>query len=213
MFFGFCEADSQLHEFGPGCRVGEAAHPGPDFLQVTTSNPSGLRAKKLTAIEQGTGIHCFSETQLSEISASQSRRIMQGLARPHGRQVRLITGHPAPLRPNSDWAGSWTGVAMLSDWPAQSLCLPWPANTFETGRVQLVQHLLPGFPLLIGNIYGFSQNHARATALTDQLLAPFTQELVLGRTGPRILCGDLNASAPDLEQVRIWESIGWRFRS
>ena len=99
MLFGVCEADSQLYEFGPGCRVGEATNPGPDFLQVTTSDPSGLRAKELTAIEQGIGIHCFSETQLSDISASQSRRMLQSLARPSGRQVRLITGHPAPLRP------------------------------------------------------------------------------------------------------------------
>ena len=66
------------------------------------------------------------------------------------REVRLLGGSPAPLRQNSTWAGSWTGVSMLSDVPAAALDVPWPMEHWNSGRVLLTRHWAHQLPITIG---------------------------------------------------------------
>ena len=68
---------------GPAAfRFGEAAHPGPaDILQISTSNPSGLRNKESLYSDWGAGIHCFSETQLSAVTLPSSCARFRRLAK------------------------------------------------------------------------------------------------------------------------------------
>ena len=89
--------------------------------------------------------------------------------------------------------------------------MPLPPGLRETGRIQLVQLHLGRLPLLCANIYGYPQGptHASPAALTDALLAPLSQELILGRSGPRIVAGDFNHNLEDLEQLQLWKSLGW----
>ena len=191
-------------------RVGEASHPGPagDFW-ISTSNPSGLRGKEPHLVELGVGVHCVSESQLSAVTFPQVRACLQSLARQQNRSLRCLAGWPVALRANSSWAGSWAGVLTCSDWPAHPVRLPWPPNLFETSRVQVAQILVSGFPVLLTNVYGYARSHARAVASTEALLGPITQEIVLGRTGVRVICGDFNASEDDFLQVQMWKQHGW----
>ena len=121
-----------------------------------------------------------------------------------GRNIRALAGAAAPLRAHSEWAGSWTGVMVAADWPMHPVQIPWPAGIFETARAQIAQVLIEGFPLLVANVYGYSRSHPQAAAATDALLEPITKELVFGRVGPRVICGDLNAEEDGLLQTRLW---------
>ena len=192
------------------CRFGEAQHPGPSFdFWISTSNPSGLRGKELHAAEMGVGVHCFSETQLSAVTLPQVDAQLRALCRRQGRNLRVASGAPAPLRAHSEWAGSWSGVLLTADWPLHPVRIPWPRGMFETARVQIAQVLAQGCPLLFANVYGYSRSHLQAAAATDALLEPVTKEVVLGRAGPRIVCGDLSADESALLQVQIWRQQGW----
>ena len=191
-------------------RVGEASNPGPDnSFWLTTSNPSGLRGKEAVLIEHEIGIHCLSETQLSSVTMPTCKRTLQHLGKDQHRCIRVVSWAPAPLRAHSTWAGAWTGVLSISDWPAREVSIVWPDGLYETGRLQVVQHCIPGLPLLVANIYGYSPNHPHAAASTDALLAPITKEIVLGRIGPRAIVGDFNAAQDDLSQVSLWKQAGW----
>ena len=176
---------------------------------ISTSNPSGLRGKVPHALELEQGVHCFSETQLSSITLPQTISQFRVLGKQQGRNVRAVAGAAAPLRAHSEWAGSWSGVLIAADWPTHSAQMPWPNGIYETARVQLAQILIESFPLLVANVYGYSRGHPRAEAATDALLEPITREVVFGRLGPRVICGDLNADEDSLLQTRVWRQQGW----
>ena len=192
------------------CRFGEALHPGPaSDVWISTSNPSGLRGKVEHALEFGCGVHCFSETQLSSVTLPQVKAQFRALGKTQGRNLRTVAGAAAPLRAHSDWAGHWSGVLVAADWPLHPVRIPWPPGVWETARVQLAQVLIEGCPLLVANVYGYSRGHTQAAQATEALLEPITREVVFGRIGPRIICGDLNADEDQLLQTRIWRQQGW----
>ena len=196
-------------------RVGEARNPGPDVqytsLQIGTTNPTGLRGKESLLMEAGEGIWHLSETQLSQATQASTRRAFRSLGTACNRRVRPIFGAPAEVRTNSRWAGSWTGVLIASDFPSQQLTLPWPDGVYETGRVTTALHMVCGLPLLSAAVYGYPKSaaHPRARDQTDALLQTLTTELVLGRSGPRIICGDLNHDQHVLSELDVWRSRGW----
>ncbi|CAJ1372896.1 unnamed protein product, partial [Effrenium voratum] len=201
-------------------RIGEARNPGPsnplppteELLVVGTTNPSGLNGKEEIQINQDPGIWLLAETQLSYISGPTSRKRLAALGRAHQRQVRCIEGAPAPLRANSLWAGSWSGVMMISDFPAQAITLPWEPGAFETGRVATGRHFIDDLPITTTVVYGFAQGptYPNAKALTDQLLTTVTKEVVLGMQGVRIIAGDFNMTADSSPQIAIWRQHGWQ---
>ena len=142
------------------------------------------------------GIHCcYSETQLSHVTQHSTCNNLRYHARCQGRQLRCHAGAPAPLRSGSEWAGQWTGVLTTSDFPS---CL-------------VTHHQVGELPVLCANVHGFPSGPTfpRALADTELLLEPLTRELVLGRTGPRLICGDLNQSHEALQQTQLWSSLGW----
>ena len=195
-----------------GLRIGEASHPGPhNLVAVGTTNPTGLRGKESLAVDIGPGIFHYSETQLSAHSLPSASRAIRACGSAQNRDIRVHAGAPAPVRTNSSWAGSWSGVLTTSDWPSRSLTLPWQAGAFQTARVQAVQHYLGQHCLISANIYGFAPGFGcpDAAQKTDQLLTTVTQELVIGGRGPRIIAGDFNQDADRLEQLRIWRERGW----
>ena len=195
-------------------RFGEADHPGPsrvpDFC-ISTSNPSGLRAKEQHFLPWGPGIHCFSETQLSAVSLPASKRQFQSSARAEGRTVRALSGAPAPLRVNSLWAGTWSGVLQVSDLPCREHNLIWPSGLYETGRILLAQHFHESTTLMVATVYGYPQGPTwpDAQARTDLLLSTLTKEVVFGSRGFRVICGDFNHDLDRLQQCAVWESQGW----
>ena len=193
-------------------RIGEAANPGPQAsVRISTTNPSGLRGKEAIVVELGAGISLLSETQISSVTQPPCRAAFRALGCELHREVRTHFGHPAPLRAHSDWAGAWTGVATVSDFPSQSVQVTWPDATYESGRVQIVRHAVGDLPLISANVYGFArgQTHEAALQQTNELLVPLTKEIVLGRRGPRIIGGDLNHDADSLQCTHIWREQGW----
>ena len=119
-----------------GIRYGEADHPDPssgNLLTVGVNNPSGLRQKEQTLLDLGPGIWSIAETQLSATTFKTSSHILRKEARALNRDIRLHSGSPAPLRTGSQWAGSWTGVAILADVPTSPLDVPWHAEHWNSG--------------------------------------------------------------------------------
>ena len=129
-------------------------------LAVGTSNPSGLRRKEPILAGLGPGISVKSSFLRSR-SSVQERRF--------GHWANTSTVTSAYTRPgrssaasNSEWAGSWSGVLTLSDWPSRQLSIAMQPGVYETGRIHLVQHVVNGLPLLTTNLYGHASGQARA---------------------------------------------------
>ena len=195
------------------CRVGEAANPGPPHLvQIGTTNPSGLRGKEAHLLECGTGIFTLAETQLSSVTQPASKKALVAMGRQQQRHLRILYGAPASLRVGSNWAGSWSGVAQVSDYPAKPLSLAWPSGLWQTGRVLAAQHMVAQVSVLIASLYGYApgSTHQDALKRTDSILEVFTKEVVLGRRGIRAVCGDFNHSEQALEQIAVCKSHGWQ---
>lgn len=221
IFFNLPMGDSQ-HFFCPmeplqdgTIRYGEARHPGPSLgeqLTVGVSNPGGLRQKEDVLLGMGPGIWAMAETQLSATTFKTCSGTLRASGRALNRDVRLHGGAPAPLRTGSTWAGKWTGVAVLSDFPTATLDVPWPSEHWDSGRVLMTRHWVNNLPVNLGTIYGYAQGPTwpRAQQLTDQLLETFTVEMVLGMSGVRILAGDFNQEPGQLVQQQIWMRHGWR---
>ena len=195
-----------------GKRVGEATHPGPrQCITIATSNPSILRNKEPLVVQQLADVFCLSETQLSAAMQPNAKASLRKLGRQVGVDLRVNFGAAAPLRSNSTWAGAWTGVASVSLWPSRPITLSLPSGLFETGRIQVTQHVVHETALLVANVYKYSPRptHPDARDKTDCLLQPLTEEVVLGRGGPRLIAGDFNHSHHALTQTQIWMRHGW----
>eukprot|EP00435_Cladocopium_sp_Y103_P058544 s772_g20.t1 len=199
-----------------GIRFGEARNPGPvpnqaGMLTVGVSNPGGLRSKEDIVMQMGVGIWTMTETQLSQVTTRNSVRAFKAGGNKLNRHIRPHFSHPAPLRAGSTWAGRWSGVCTVSDWPSMKLQLPWPKEHWATGRVLLTRHWIQQTPITVGGFYGYAQGPTwpRAKALSDQLLTTFTREVVIGMSGIRILVGDYNQEPGDLVQQQLWAQYGW----
>ena len=198
-----------------GVRYGEALHPGPAgplSFSIYATNPSGLRGKEAVLLEHGSGVYLIAETQLSAVTQKSCRGQISTLGRASGKSWRTHFGAAAHLRANSDWAGTWTGVATISEYPSRGVKVQWPPQTFETGRIAITQHHVGNLPLLTAVVYGVprSQAHTRALEDTERLLQPLTREVVLGRKGPRIIAGDFNHPAEACREIAIWQGEGWQ---
>ncbi len=194
---------------------GEALNPGPvdsddDSIWFSFSNPSGLRSKESHLIDFGPGVHSCSETQLSSVTQPSCSNQLRALGRQQDRNLRVHLGAPAPLRSNSDWAGSWTGVATVSDFPSQEVRLPYPAER-ACGRLLVTQHFIGSVKFLHTVIYGYPPGPTwpHAKALTSSLLEVITNEIVLGAQGPRLVGGDFNLGPHDSPQFDLWRRLGW----
>ncbi|CAE7506880.1 aquIMA [Symbiodinium sp. CCMP2456] len=203
---------TDARQIAPFRRYGEASNPGPEpLISFGTSNPSGLRGKEQHVADLGPGIWQLSETQLSAISLPSSSRALKALTAALHRDVRIFAGAPAPLRTGSSFAGSWTGVLTLSDYPCRPVQLQWLHDSFHTGRIQALHHFVHDTPILTANVYGFpsGKTYVDARARTERLLETLTHELVLGRKGIRMISGDFNHWHAHLDQVQIWKQQGW----
>ncbi|CAK9024948.1 unnamed protein product [Durusdinium trenchii] len=129
-----------------------------------------------------------------------------------GRVVRPLFGAPAALRAGSSWAGTWTGVATISDFVSRPLTLSWQSHEYESGRLLATQHFVQGVCLTKAVVYGYpsSPTWPRSRALTTELLGVVTQDIVLGARGPRIIAGDFNASSTELSVFDTWRRLGWQ---
>ena len=196
-------------------RYGEALHPGPllsGLLSVSVSNPTGIRRKEKHMLEQGVGIHHYAETHLTSITSRSSIGILKTLARQHHREVRCVTGADVKVRTNSQWAGAWSGVAMMADFPTTRLNVQWPPEHWASSRLLMSRSWIGNVPVTSCTFYGYSSGPTwpKARALSDELLTTVTRELIYGCGGVRMVAGDFNCSPGALGQQRAWMEMGWK---
>ena len=213
--------------FTSGIRFGEARHPGPPddnaddqwlppvldgHVRVGCSNPCGLRGKEPLACSLGVGIWGYSETHLTLAAQHGVKHALQRGGVQQNRSIRALFGSPVALRSNSQTAGTWSGVAMHSDYPCQELQIAWPHGERAAGRAMVSRHFVGHHSLLIGATYGFptSPTWPRHKELTQQLLQTMTKELVVGSSGFRLIMGDMNCSRDTPGEFDVWRRYGWQ---
>ena len=206
-------------------RVGEAAVPGPPDAEnppvwslpgqpsfcISIGNPGGL-CNKLDQLQYyPEGWHHFAETQCSGPQLHHAQAHLRALSMQSGRLLRSTSGAPAPLRAGSSYAGSWTGVLAFGDCPLRNIPIDWPSDLHESGRVMVSSAFFHGLEFVAGTVYcpPRGPTHPRAREMSEELLRPLTENIVLGRAGPRLIVGDMNCPPGSLDQMKIWESVGW----
>ena len=194
-----------------GVRIGEARHPGPG-LTLSTSNPGGLRNKEALISSLGPGIHQFSETHVSAHTASAVKNTIKFIGMKEHRHLSTHFGHHAAVRANSQWAGTWSGVASVSDFVCKPLQLDWPTPLWESSRVQATLHNIGLHQILVVNIYGYPRGPTwpKAASLTSALLEHVSKQIVFGFSGLAAICGDMNFNPDELHEFAVWKSLGWQ---
>ena len=206
-------------------RVGEAAVPGPPDVEdppvwalpgqpsfsISIGNPGGLCNKLHHLQSYPEGWHHFAETHCSASQLHHVQAHLRAVSVQSGRLLRSTSGAPAPLRAGSSFAGSWTGVLAFGDCPLRNIPLDWPSDLYKSGRVMVSSAFVNGLELIAGTVYcpPRGPTHPRAREQSEELLRPLTENIVLGRSGPRFILGDMNCPAGSLDQMKLWESLGW----
>ena len=212
-------------------RIGEAAVPGPpgviDLTQdmdqpdwalptdpqfvLSVGNPCGI-SNKLSRLELfPTGWHHLVETHATKRQQCALQGKLKAISRSQDRLLRSTLGHPAPLRPGSQHAGSWTGVLSFGDLPLKEIPIPWPDGVHSSGRVLISVGVVGGLELSIATVYcpPKGPTYPQAQKISEALLTPITEQLVFGRQGARAIMGDFNCSPGSLQQMKLWQSQGW----
>eukprot|EP00435_Cladocopium_sp_Y103_P060860 s232_g22.t1 len=211
-------------------RIGEATVPGPDMSDVDSfldpphwtlpevpvfclgvANPSGISNKHHMLDSLPIGLWHFAETQASHVQQCHLRSYLKGISHRQERHIRAVMGAPAGLRARSATARSWTGVLCFGDCPLRDVPHAWPSSEHSSGRIMLSVAHLGSTVLSMATVYcpPKGPTFPRARALSEELLMPVTEALVLGRSGPRAILGDFNCPAGTLDQTKIWQSQGW----
>ena len=78
-----------------------------------------------------------------------------------------------------------------SDFPCREVHTPWPPEIYNTGRLMMVRHIVNGIHITTASRYGYPRNPTwpRGHILTNEMLKPLTQQLVLGQSGVRLILG------------------------
>ena len=193
-------------------RFGEASHPGPgcafDQWSIGVVNPSGINRKAQSFAELPPGIWNVSETQATQRTFEHFRRELRFFSP----ALRSFHGAYATLRPHSETAGAWTGVAQIAACPMRPLATLWKDLEFSSGRSLISSFHCGSLCILGGCFYGppTGPTYGSASALTSALLDGATRELVLGASGPRFIGGDFNVDDDSLPCFSLWQERGWK---
>ena len=221
--------------FAQCLRIGEAFVPGPEVGDVPgvvpdsfldppqwscdfspefclgVGNPFGINNKLHTLDCFPIGLWHMAETQASKHQQHAFHGYVRNMSWRSNRLLRSCVGAPAPYRVGSGVAGSWTGVLCFGDCPIRHVPCVWPSDEYTSGRVMISVAQLGGFQITSATVYcpAKGPTFPNARALSEELLAPITENLVFGREGPRAIVGDFNCAAGQLQQMRLWQAQGW----
>lgn len=191
------------------CRLEEARVPGPDDAPwcLGIGNPSGLQGKYHVLSNVPTDVMALSETHLTSRS---KRSLACSLKSMRSRFKHLLTGAPMAQRNASSDAGEWAGVAFTSSFPCRTLAIPWPADVYETGRLQFGSFFTTSSWVTGAVLYGYPEgrNHPNAHCQTEDLL-DFAVSHLMSLPGPKFIGGDWNFQMSDLAVVPVLRDRGW----
>ena len=181
----------------------------PDGAIVGVANPSGVAGKLDIFKSFCPGWFGVCETQ----ATFQIQRQFNAAVRNTGKDFKFsaVHGAPAPFRPGSSVAGSWTGTSQFSSSPLRQVQISWPSDEFSSGRLCVAAGRLQGMPAVIATVYlpPKGPTYPRAKELGEDLLRPLSQELVYGRSGCRAIIGDFNCAPGSLVAHQLWQDCGW----
>ena len=194
-------------------RVGEAANPGPfPAGQETWSfglfNPSGLTSKTDQVAHLPGQVWVAAETHLTKHGVDKFKQGIRSLGSPYR---FVVPGSPCQPRSATD-VGNFSGVLLMSELPARPVAHDFPANLFETGRLQVSGVCLGSSWVQIGMMYGVpaGSKHAQPLYQTECLLEALVDRVACQIIGPRIICGDFNFEPHELEQCQRLLRLGFR---
>ncbi len=191
------------------CRIGEAAVPGPsvDVWKLGVCNPSGLMNKGHLLDPQ---VDCWvaCETHLSNVSY---RIFRSGLVADGSAFRWMVPGAHVPCRSTVSSIGAWSGVAMISQWPARSLPFDWSPAVQASGRILCSTSFIHDMWVTGITVYGTptGPTHPHARATTNQLLSHAVNRIAQSH-GPRFVAGDWNHDLCSLDAVDGLLALGFR---
>ncbi len=192
------------------CRIGEAANPGPssDSWSIGVFNPSGLNSKIDMVSHMSGEIWLGSETHLSQVGFGKFRAGLRGLKSPF---TSVVQGSPCAPR-SSSGVGNFSGVIILSQFPARPLPNSFCPEQFATGRIQVAGACVHGLWIQMGVLYGYpdSVQHRSRTFHTDCLLDQLVTRIGCEASGPRVIGGDFNHGPNGLSQIARLQDLGFR---
>ena len=192
-------------------RIGEASNPGPGSNTEWTfglCNPSGLTSKTDHVASMNGSVWVCCETHLTQSGVAQ---LKQGLKTLGSSFQYLVPGFPCEQRTSED-VGRFSGVLLLSQYPARPIAQQFPDELFRTARIQVAGLCVAQTWIQVGMLYGVpkSVSHHQAKYQTECLLETLIDRLVYQTKGPRILCGDLNFQPHELQQLSRLRAAGFR---
>ncbi len=192
-------------------RIGEASNPGPDPNGEWTfglCNPSGLTSKTDHVAKLPGSVWVCCETHLAKPGVAQLKQGLRVLQSPH---KYLVPGYPCESRTTTD-VGKFSGVLMLSQFPARAIAHQFPENLYQTSRIQVAGFCVGHTWIQVGMLYGVPKSvaHQQAKYQTECLLETLIDRLAWQTQGPRILCGDFNYQPHELHQLSRLRAMGFR---
>lgn len=194
---------------------GEAHNPGPNssappVWTLGTFNPSGLNGKQQVINEHLSegDLWAVTETHLSSRALHSFRG---GLKTSQSPFSYCVGGHPAPLRPQSEHSGAWTGVAVLSKHPTRPAPVVWKPDTFQTSRVQVTATLCHDMWITGGVVYGEPPGLSHPYAKEhNEILLQEVIEAVTNVRGLRFVAGDWNFQHGSLDAFQTLSQYGFQ---
>ena len=180
-----CEASS--------FRFGEALHPGPSF-SIGAFNPTGLGSKHGVVAHLDPGVYAVTETHLTSRGIQDFKTGLKFAGAP----FHLLHGQAAPPRQRSPVTGSYTGAGFVSSFPGRVVAQAWPAEVYQTARVQVAAFLIEDVWVLGGVCYGFATDKGRTQSILDAVV----DRVLAQASGPRFVAGDWNLEIHELPQAR-----------
>eukprot|EP00435_Cladocopium_sp_Y103_P031561 s1432_g8.t1 len=195
------DGSSKVHQLQQDC-----AH-----LHSAVQTQGNTLQQVAVEVQHCTGSLKTMATEASKYQQCAMQSYLRSLSRRSGRHLRSTLGAPASLRPGSTHAGTWTGVLSFGDCAMQQIPCAWPSGEFESGRVLLSAAHVSGLEIVSATVYlpPKGPTYPKAAELSEALLTPITENLVLGRSGCRAILGDMNCPSGSLCQMRVWQSCGW----
>jgi len=181
-------------------RVGEAAHPGPNWT-LGVANLNGLNTRAFTLAESSVDSWLFSETHLTAPGEKAFRANLREAKAPY---TSFVGGSPVPARSEVSDIGQWSGVGVLSKYPVRRLSHQWPDVVYRSGRLVCVSICCQGIWVSGVVVYGTPTGHTHVNGrdVTNELLS-LAIAMVNLLHGPCFVAGDFNHDLDRLPAVSV----------
>lgn len=189
------------------CRIGEASKPGPEW-QIAVANPSGLNTRAFGFSDSPYDVWLFSETHLTQPGI----KTFWSNVRASAPGYKSFT-HGCPIAPRSEVSdiGQWSGVAVMSKFPARRLPHAWPSCMYNSGRLVCTSFCAHGLWISGVVVYGTptGPTHPRGREVTNELLA-HALDRIEQLPGPRYIAGDFNHDLDRLATIETMHRLGYQ---